>query len=69
MKTNEGNIDRLFRIILGLGLLSLVFIGPQTVWGLVGAVPLVTGAIGFCPLYKVFGFNTCPLSKVSNKGL
>ena len=66
MKTNEGNVDRIFRVVVGLGLLSLVFIGPQTMWGWVGIVPLLTGAIGFCPLYKVFGFNTCPLSISSN---
>lgn len=62
MKKNEGNLDRIFRIIVGLGLLSLVFIGPQTLWGLVGLVPLLTGIVGFCPLYKIFGFDTCPLS-------
>ena len=61
MKTNEGKVDRIFRIILGLGLLSLVFIGPQTLWGLVGLVQLLTGLMGFCPLYRVFGFATCPL--------
>ncbi len=62
MKTNEGKIDRIFRIIAGLGLLSLVFVGPQTLWGLFGLVPLLTGAVGFCPLYKIFGFDTCPLT-------
>lgn len=62
MKKNEGKIDRIFRVLFGLGLISLVFIGPQTMWGLVGVIPLLTGAIGFCPLYKVFGFNTCPLN-------
>lgn len=62
MKTNEGKLDRIIRIVVGLGLLSLVFVGPQTLWGLVGLVPLLTGAIGFCPLYKVLGFNTCPLT-------
>lgn len=61
MKKNEGTADRVLRVILGLTLLSLVFIGPQTPWGLVGLVPLFTGALGFCPLYKVFGFDTCPL--------
>lgn len=60
MKVNEGKIDRIIRIIFGLGLLSLVFIGPQTLWGLIGLVPLLTGALGFCPLYKILGFNTCP---------
>lgn len=61
MKKNEGNLDRILRIVGGLVLLSLVFIGPQTMWGLVGLVPLFTGAFGFCPLYKVFGLNTCPV--------
>ena len=62
MKTNEGDVDRIFRVIVGLGLLSLVFVGPQTMWGLVGLVPLLTGVIGFCPLYKVFGLDTCTLN-------
>lgn len=61
MKKNEGKIDRVARVLLGVGLLSLFFIGPQTAWGLIGLVPLITGLFGFCPLYKVFGFNTCPL--------
>lgn len=61
MKINEGNIDRALRIILGLGLLSLVFTGPQTMWGLVGFIPLLTGALGYCPIYSMLGLNTCPL--------
>lgn len=63
MKKNEGTFDRAARVIVGLGLLSLVFVGPQTMWGLVGIVPLLTGAIGFCPLYTVLGINTCAVSK------
>ena len=63
MKKNEGTLDRAARVIVGLGLLSLVFVGPQTMWGLVGIVPLLTGAIGFCPLYTVLGINTCAVSK------
>jgi hypothetical protein len=62
MKANEGSVDRFFRVVIGLGLLSLVFIGPQTMWGLVGLVPLLTGVIGFCPVYTLFGLNTCPIS-------
>jgi hypothetical protein len=58
--TNEGTLDRALRIALGLGLISTVFVGPQTLWGLVGLVPLATGALGFCPLYKVLGINTKP---------
>ena len=63
MSRNEGTIDRALRIILGLVLLSLVFVGPATPWGWVGLVPLVTGLVGYCPLYAVFGFRTCPASK------
>lgn len=58
---NEGTLDRVIRVVLGLVLLSLTVVGPQTLWGLVGLVPLVTGVIGFCPLYKIVGLNTCPL--------
>jgi hypothetical protein len=62
MKQNEGKVDRILRVVVGLGLLSLVVTGPQTLWGLVGFVPLLTGAFGYCPLYTVLGFSTCPLS-------
>ena len=48
MTRNEGTIDRALRILLGLVLLSLVFIGPQTPWGWVGLVPLITGLVGSC---------------------
>lgn len=58
---NEHNIERVLRIIVGLGVLSLVFIGPKTLWGLVGIVPLATGLIGSCPLYTVIGISTCPV--------
>jgi len=61
MEQNEGKVDRIIRVVAGLGLLSLVFIGPQTNWGFIGIVPLLTGVVGFCPLYKVFGLNTCPI--------
>lgn len=61
--TNEGTIDRAVRIVLGLGLISLVFIGPQSPLGYLGLVPLATGLIGFCPLYKVLGFSTCPMPR------
>lgn len=60
---NEGTLDRSIRVVLGLVLLSLVFIGPQTPWAWIGIVPLITGIVGFCPLYKVIGLNTCPLKK------
>ena len=63
MKTNEASWDRAIRLVVGIGLLSLTVVGPQTLWGLVGIVPLVTGAVGFCPLYRLLGMSTCPVPK------
>ncbi len=58
---NEHSIERVARIILGIGLISIVFVGPETMWGLIGIVPLATGLMGSCPLYTLFGISTCPL--------
>lgn len=63
MPCNEGKIDRLLRVIVGLALISLVFVGPKVIWGWVGIVPLLTGLIGFCPLYTILGINTCKVNK------
>ena len=65
MKVNEGSIDRIVRIAVGVILLSLVFIGPQSPWGWIGVVPLVTGLSGWCPAYTLFGINTCKMKKTS----
>ena len=59
MKKNIGSLDKIIRIIIGIALISLVFIGPKTYWGLVGLIPLVTALIGFCPLYPIIGLSTC----------
>lgn len=59
-KKNVGNTDRAVRIILGIGLIALVFVGPQTVWGWVGVIPLLTAFVGSCPLYSLLGVNSCP---------
>ncbi len=59
MTQNENAIDRLLRLALGVVLLALVFVGPKTPWGLIGLVPLATGALGFCPLYRLIGVSTC----------
>lgn len=56
---NEGSVDRLVRVIVGLVLLALVFVGPKTPLGWIGIVPLLTGVIGFCPAYRIFGISTC----------
>jgi hypothetical protein len=56
---NEGGLDRALRIVIGAGVLSLAFIGPQTAWGYLGLIPLVTGLLGRCPAYGLFGISTC----------
>jgi hypothetical protein len=58
MRMNEANWDRWLRVALGLGLLSLAFVGPKTPWGFVGLLPLLTGTVGFCPAYKLLGVKT-----------
>lgn len=59
MHKNVGGVDRAVRIVVGLGILGLAFVGPQTPWGYIGLVPLVTGLIGWCPAYLPFGIKTC----------
>lgn len=61
MSANVGTLDRLLRIVFGLGLLSLVFVGPQTLWGLLGIIPLATAVFGYCPAYALLGIRTCPM--------
>lgn len=63
MTPNVGGIDRVLRIIIGLVLLALVFVGPKTAWGWIGIVPLATGLLGWCPPYSIFGINTCSVKK------
>ena len=67
MKSNVGGVDKIVRIVAGLGLLSLILIleGNARWWGLVGLVPLLTGVINFCPLYAMLGINSCPVKEKS----
>ena len=60
MKANIGNTDRVLRVILGVALLSMFLVAESSLrwWGLLGIVPLVTAALGFCPLYAVLGIST-----------
>ena len=60
MKTNEGTLDRALRVVAGLALIGLAATGTVGAWGYLGVVPLLTGAVGFCPLYTVLGINPCP---------
>jgi len=56
---NVGSVDKILRIVVGLALIAIVFVGPQTPWGWIGVVPLLTALLGFCPLYRLIGMNTC----------
>lgn len=59
MTRNIGSVDRLIRIVIGLAALSLVFVGPKSLWGLIGIVPLATALVGWCPPYAILGISTC----------
>jgi hypothetical protein len=63
MVRNEADWDRALRVVVGLALLAMTVVGPQTWWGLVGILPLLTGALGYCPLYQVVGINTCAVKR------
>jgi len=58
---NEGTVDRVLRVVAGAALVSLVFVGPETPWGWIGVVRLVTGLLGNCPGYSLLGITTCPV--------
>jgi uncharacterized membrane protein YccC len=59
MTANVGSLDRTLRILVGLGLIALVFVGPHTPWGWIGLVPLASGLFRFCPAYTLLGIKTC----------
>ena len=59
MEKNIGNLDKTIRILIGLVLIALVFVGPQTVWGWIGVPVILIALFGWCPLYKVLGVSTC----------
>jgi hypothetical protein len=63
MKTNEHVIDRVLRVIAGLILITLAATGTIGVWGWIGILPLVTGIVGFCPGYAIFGISSCAIKK------
>ena len=59
MEKNIGTIDKVVRILVGLALISLVFVGPQTPWGWIGVPVILIALVGWCPLYKLVGFSSC----------
>ena len=65
MRNNVGTVDRIIRVIVGLGMLSLLFWvkGKERLWGLLGLIPLLTGILGLCPFYALIGFKTCPFKE------
>ena len=62
-KNNVGGIDRILRIVVGLALIGMTLAGMIGVWGWIGVVPLLTAALGTCPLYSVLGFSSCPMKQ------
>lgn len=60
---NEHTIERVVRILLGIALIAIVFVGPKTPWGWLGVVPIATGLLGSCPLYTVLGVSTCSMKR------
>jgi hypothetical protein len=59
MNKNVGGVDRILRVAVGLLLIALAATGTVGLWGYVGIVPILTGAIGWCPAYLPFGFSSC----------
>jgi hypothetical protein len=58
MTQNMGSVDRGLRAVVGVVLIALVFVGPQTMWGWIGIIPLATALIGWCPAYSLIGMKT-----------
>ncbi len=63
MTKNIGSVERVIRVIGGAALMSLAFVGPQTPWAFLGAIPLLTGLMGWCPPYALLGISTCKKCK------
>ena len=60
---NVHHVERIARVVIGAGLVSMAFVGPQNPWFLLGLIPLITGAVGWCPPYAIFGISTCARKK------
>ncbi len=62
-KSNVGSIDRILRVVLGIALIALTLTGTIGVWGWLGVVPLLTAALGSCPVCTMLGLSTCPMKR------
>ncbi len=58
MKKNIGNAERIVRVVIGLAILGLAFIGPKSPWAYLGVLPILTGVVGWCPPYTLLGIST-----------
>ncbi len=65
MCNNVGTVDRILRLIVGIILVALVFVGPQTPWGWFGLIPIATALVGWCPAYRLIGIRTCRIRQGS----
>jgi len=61
LTVNEHPIERVARVVLGVALVGMAAMGTIGAWGYIGVVPLLTGALGTCPLYTLLGVSTCPV--------
>lgn len=59
MKKNIHPVERAIRVLGGLAIVSLAFVGPQTPWAWLGLIPVATGLVGWCPPYAMLGISTC----------
>ncbi len=59
MKKNIGSTERFIRLLAGLGIIAMAFVGPRSPWAFLGIIPILTGLIGWCPPYALLGISTC----------
>lgn len=63
MKINIHPVERVARVVVGVFLITLGFVGPANPWFFLGVIPVITGLIGWCPIYSLFGVSTCGLGR------
>jgi len=63
MKKNIGGVERIVRVVVGIGILALAFVGPRSPWAYLGILPIVTGLVGWCPPYSLLGISTVKATK------